>query len=230
MTKKRKKRRKLKVKNIIIFIVLLIILALSVYYLINMPIKNIYIEGNNITTDNDIIQESEINTYPSFFLTSSFKIEHKLKKNKIIKNVKVIKKIGNIIIIKIEEYNPIAIIEEKNQVILSNGIITDNIYNIVDSPNIINSIDEKIYANFVSKFAKVNIDILRQISQIEYSPTNVDNQRFILYMNDTNIVYITLTKIDKLNKYNQIKDKLDNKTGIIYLDSGNYVELKDNKT
>lgn len=230
MTKKRKKRRKLKVKNIIIFIVLLIILALSVYYLINMPIKNIYIEGNIIITDNDIIQESEINTYPSFFLTSSFKIEHKLKKNKIIKNVKVVKKIGNIIIIKIEEYNPIAIIEEKNQVILSNGIITDNIYNIVDSPNIINSIDEKIYANFVSKFAKVNIDILRQISQIEYSPTNVDNQRFILYMNDTNIVYITLTKIDKLNKYNQIKDKLDNKTGIIYLDSGNYVELKDNKT
>ena len=230
MTKKRKKRRKLKVKNIIIFIVLLIILALSVYYLINMPIKNIYIEGNNITTDNDIIQESEINTYPSFFLTSSFKIEHKLKKNKIIKNVKVVKKIGNIIIIKIEEYNPIAIIEEKNQVILSNGIITDNIYNIVDSPNIINSIDEKIYANFVSKFAKVNIDILRQISQIEYSPTNVDNQRFILYMNDTNIVYIILSKIDKLNKYNQIKDKLDNKTGIIYLDSGNYVELKDNKT
>ena len=230
MTKKRKKRRKLKVKNIIIFIVLLIILALSVYYLISMPIKNIYIEGNNIITDNDIIEESEINTYPSFFLTSSFKIEHKLKKNKIIKKVKVIKKIGNIIIIKIEEYNPIAIIEEKNQVILSNGIITDNIYNIVDSPNIINSIDEKIYANFVSKFAKVNIDILRQISQIEYSPTNVDNQRFILYMNDTNIVYITLTKIDKLNKYNQIKDKLDNKTGIIYLDSGNYVELKDNKT
>ncbi len=230
MTKKRKKRRKLKVKNIIIFIVLLIILALSVYYLINMPIKNIYIEGNIIITDNDIIQESEINTYPSFFLTSSFKIEHKLKKNKIIKNVKVVKKIGNTIIIKIEEYNPIAIIEEKNQVILSNGIITDNIYNIVDSPNIINSIDEKIYANFVSKFAKVNIDILRQISQIEYSPTNVDNQRFILYMNDTNIVYITLTKIDKLNKYNQIKDKLDNKTGIIYLDSGNYVELKDNKT
>ena len=49
-------------------------------------------------------------------------------------------------------------------------------------------------------------------------------------MNDSNIVYITLTKIDKLNKYNKIKDKMNDKTGIIYLDSGNYVELKDNKT
>ena len=45
-------------------------------------------------------------------------------------------------------------------------------------------------------------------------------------MNDTNLVYITLTKIDKLNKYNKIKDALGSQTGIIYLDSGDYVELK----
>ena len=48
-------------------------------------------------------------------------------------------------------------------------------------------------------------------------------------MDDGNLVYITLTKIEKLNKYNDIKDKMDNKTGIIYLDSGNYIEIKDNK-
>ena len=48
-------------------------------------------------------------------------------------------------------------------------------------------------------------------------------------MNDGNLVYITLTKINKLNKYNQIKDKMNNQTGIIYLDSGDYIELKDNK-
>ncbi len=47
-------------------------------------------------------------------------------------------------------------------------------------------------------------------------------------MNDSNIVYITLTKINKINKYNRIKDKMNNKTGVIYLDSGDYIELKDN--
>ena len=48
-------------------------------------------------------------------------------------------------------------------------------------------------------------------------------------MDDGNLVYITLTKIEKLNKYNDIKDKMDKKIGVIYLDSGNYIEIKDNK-
>lgn len=229
MAKRRRKKRKLKIKNILIFITTLITIALIAYYCITLPIKNIYIKGNSIIADNEIIEESEIYDYPSFLLTSSFKIEYKLKKNKFIDKVKVRKKIGNIIEINITEQKPLAIIEENNQVILSSGNIVDNIYNINDAPILVNSIKEEIYDNFIDKFSKIDINILRQISQIEYSPTNVDNSRFMLYMNDSNIVYITLTKIDKLNKYNKIKDKMNDKTGIIYLDSGNYVELKDNK-
>ena len=46
-------------------------------------------------------------------------------------------------------------------------------------------------------------------------------------MVDSNYVHITLTKIEKLNKYNSIVNELDNKKGIIYLDSGDYLEIKD---
>ena len=45
-------------------------------------------------------------------------------------------------------------------------------------------------------------------------------------MTDSNYVYITLSKINKLNKYNSIVSKLENQKGIIYLDSGDYVEIK----
>ena len=229
MTKRKKKRRKLKLRNIFIFIIIIISLFITGYYFVTLPIKNIYIKGNNIISDNTIIEESAINNYPSFLFTSNFKIEHKLKKNKFIKKARVNKKIGNIIEITIEEYKPLAVIEENNQIILSSGNIVDNIYNITDTPILTNSIDEKIYDNFIQKFTKIDSNILRQISQIEYSPTNVDNSRFLLYMNDSNLIYITLTKINKLNKYNKIKDKMQNNTGIIYLDSGNYVEIKNNK-
>lgn len=225
----KKKRRKLKIKNILIFLIFILIIGITIYYCVTMPIKNIYIKGNNIVSDSNIIDESNINNYPSFLLTSSFEIKHKLKKNKFIKDVTISKKIGNIIEIYITEYKPLAIIEEDNQVILSSGNIVDNIYNITDTPLLVNAVKENVYANFITKFNKIDDDILRQISQIEYSPTNVDDSRFILYMNDSNIVYITLTKINKLNKYNKIKDKLNNQTGIIYLDSGDYVQLKDNK-
>jgi hypothetical protein len=45
-------------------------------------------------------------------------------------------------------------------------------------------------------------------------------------MNDGNLVYITVSKTDLLNKYLNIVKKLNNKKGILYLDSGNYFEIK----
>ena len=45
-------------------------------------------------------------------------------------------------------------------------------------------------------------------------------------MNDNNEVYITISRVDLLNKYIDIVKKLNNKKGILYLDSGNYFEIK----
>ena len=45
-------------------------------------------------------------------------------------------------------------------------------------------------------------------------------------MNDGNQVYITINRLNLLNKYIDIVKKLDNKNGILYLDSGNYFEIK----
>jgi len=66
-----------------------------------------------------------------------------------------------------------------------------------------------------------------KISEIEYVPNGIDKERFLLTMTDANYVYITLAKIEKLNKYNTIVSELNNKKGIVYLDSGDYIEIKD---
>ena len=44
-------------------------------------------------------------------------------------------------------------------------------------------------------------------------------------MNDGNYVYITLTKIEEINYYLEIIPKLEDKKGILYLDSGKYFEI-----
>ena len=41
------------------------------------------------------------------------------------------------------------------------------------------------------------------------------------------IGHITLDKIEKLNKYNEIYAELDGKKGILNLDSGNSFEIKE---
>ena len=46
-------------------------------------------------------------------------------------------------------------------------------------------------------------------------------------MKDGNEVYITLNKINELNNYTKIKRQLGDKKGILYLDSGNYFEIKE---
>ena len=222
----KKKKRVFKIKNICILLGILLLLIGLIYYLITMPIKNIYIKGNEIVSDNEILESASLYQYPSFLLTKKSQLERDIKQNKYIKSVKISKKIGNILEIKIEEYKPIAIMNEEN-IIIETGSRLENVYNLIDTPILINEIfNQEIYINFAEKFSKINTDILRQISQIEYSPVEVDDERFLLYMNDGNLVYITLTKIDKMNKYNKIKDALEGKNGTIYLDSGNYVEIK----
>ena len=74
---------------------------------------------------------------------------------------------------------------------------------------------------------KVDNQILSIISEIKYDPNEVDNERFLFYMNDGNMVYITLSKITKINSYPSIIKTIENKKGVLYLDYGNYFVPKE---
>ncbi len=226
MTKSKKKKRvKFKIKNIIILLGIFSLLVLIGYFVVMLPINNIYISGNNILDDREIMAISNIDDYPSFILTNRYEMKKKLVANSYIEDVIIKKKLGNILEIELVEYKAIAI-DSKKEIVLSSGEILENSYNIYDVPILVNDIsDKEVFSLFVSKMGLLNSDILRQISEIEYSPVEVDKERFLFYMSDGNFVYISLTKLSKLDKYNEIKDKLNGKKGTIYLDSGDYVEL-----
>ena len=227
MAKKKKKKQRLKIKNILICLIILLVISFIIYYILMLPINNIYVTGNQILKESEILNLAKLDTYPSFLLTSRKKIRNALKENEYIKDIKVTKALGNKIHIKVEEFYPICILENEN-ILLSSGKELNNNYLITDIPYLINYIEnDEIKASFITRFSTVDTNILRQISQIEYTPVKVDAERFLLYMDDGNEVYITLTKIKKLNKYNEIVEKMDGSHGIIYLDSGDYIELKD---
>ncbi len=228
MPKKKKirvkvKKRKLKIKNILILILLIILIYNMIIYILNLKISNIYIVNNSLLTDKEIINLANLSDYPSFILTSSKDIKTNLFKNKLIKEIKVKKELFGKIYIYITEYKPIAIYN--NQLLLDNGSLIDNIYDL-NLPIIKNDISS-IYDDYIASFSLIDSDILYKISEIEYVPNDVDKERFLIYMTDGNYVYITLNKITKLNTYNSIVDQLEGKHGIIYLDSGDYFEIKE---
>lgn len=218
------KKRKLKVKRILICLLIVILLILICYYISKLPIKNIYIIGNNIVSDREIIEISDIGDYPSFLTTKSSNIAKKLKENIYIKDIKVEKKLYNKLYIYITEKKVLC--QYNNKLVLEDGSETENTYNITSYPILLSDITS-IKDRFITKFSLVEETILLKISEIEYTPNDVDSERFTLKMNDGNLIYITLSKIEKINKYNSIYSSLEGKKGIIYLDSGDYVEVKE---
>ena len=57
-----------KKNRIIKIIVILVLLAIFIVYILNIKIKNIYVIGNNILSDQEIIELAGIQNYPKLFL------------------------------------------------------------------------------------------------------------------------------------------------------------------
>jgi len=200
------------------------------YYLfentIDDRIKNIYVIGNKYTKDYEIIELAKINNYPRFLSISSNEMERRIKTNPFIKEVDVKKKFGNQIYIYITEYNPLFYDRNNQKLILETNkdLVVEKM--IDDIPTLINPVtDESVYKNLIKKFIKINDEVKQKISEINYIPNEVDKERFLFSMKDGNYVYITLTKIEEVNKYLDVLSTLNNKKGVLYLDSGNYFEI-----
>ena len=210
------------------FILFIIIVAFSFYLLGKIKIKNIVIKGNTYISDIEIMETTGLDKYPSYFKTLGFTIENKIKKNyPLVKNVKVRKGFGFKITINIEEYKILYLTRSNNEYILEDGTKLTELNVNSNISILINYVPDNIETKLISKFKTLDIELLSKISEIEYANTTYDNERFLIYMNDGNQVYITLNKIKEFNNYSKIKKELGKHKGILYLDSGNYFEIKE---
>jgi len=221
--KKRKKKRK--IKKVFILFIIIILLGLLGYGYSRLSITNIYVLGNNILTEDEIIREADLITYPKIYQVSKRKIEQKLLQNDLIKEVNVSKSFFGKIKINIIENK--ILYRKNNNYILSSGKVSSLDKDIIDVPVLLNDIDTDVENKFIEKMTLVNHDILIKISEIEYAKNELDDERFLFYMNDGNYVYITLSKINAVNNYNEIYPTLGGKKGILYLDSGNHFQIKE---
>ncbi len=224
MAKKIVKRRKLKLISIFLFVLIAIVLYFFIKFSLEFKIQNIYIHNTKYLNDEYIIELAGIEEYPSFILSFSNKLENSLLESPYIKNATVKKAFLGIINIYIEESEVLFYKEYDKKYVLDNFIEVDNLLYDFSSVRVINYIPDTIYSTFLSKFANIDLEVREKISQIKYDPSEYDDSRFLLYMIDGNYVYITITKMDSLNYYNEIYPTLEGKKGVLYLDSGNHFQ------
>ena len=222
--KRIKKKLKIKIVPLLIALLILAIFVGIIYFISLLPIKNIYVKGNNYLTDQEIIEMAKIENYPSYITTFSSKIKRRINKSPYIKKVSVKKKLSRTVLITVEEKNILFRKEENNKVVLEDGseVEDNNKYNV---PILLNYVPDTKYDSFLKHMNKVNESIKSEISEIRYYPNEQDDDRFLLHMNDGNLVYLTLTKFSQINYYEEVLDQLEGKKGILYLDSGNHFKI-----
>lgn len=224
MARKMKKKRKIKVKNVLFVFVFIVLILLGLAFLTDVKINNIVIKGNSLYSDWEIIEKAGLSDYPSSLKTLSKTIEDRLERDDYIKKVDVERPSLTKVVINVEENLPLFYYLPASKTILADKTeVIDNF----PVPTVINYVPDKIYSKFLTAISEVNYDIVKRISEIKYDPNEVDDGRFFLTMNDGNRVYLTLNDFDKIDGYLDIIKEFNNKKGILYLDSGEYFEVKE---
>ena len=225
MTKK-KKRKKLKVKSVIIIILLLCVLAGIFYLLTLINVRTFYIKNNKYLSDDQVLNELKLDNNSSFLLTRNIFKKNEVKNSSLIKSVDIKRNLNLEVTIDVVEYQMLYYDALNKKVVLENGKMVD--YTNDDLPVLINKIeDKKVLETFNKKMSKIDLNVLNMINEITYSPNGIDKERFLFSMNDGNYVYLTCTKLTKINDYKKIINSVENKNGILYLDYGNYFVPKE---
>ena len=222
---KKRVKRKFNFIKFLKFILFILIICLIINYLFSIKTKNIIILNTEYYSDEIIIETAGLEKYPEFLKIKKQDIKNKLLKLDLIEEVTVKKRLGYILELDIKEKKILYVTRSTNKYKLSTYEDVDN-NNEYQVPVLINFVPEDIEKEFTEKLSKVDKNILALVSEIEYSTTDYDDERFVLYMNDGNQVYVTNNRVELLNKYVDIMKKISSdKKGILYLDNGNYFKI-----
>ncbi len=221
----KKVKKKISFKGLIVVLLGLYLVLMVIYVIFRMPISNIVVKGNNLTTDAQIISASSLKNTSSIWQSLSLKVKNNIKELDLISDVKIHFNLLGKITIKVTEEIPLFYYERNNSYILSNNneIKTDAYLNGI--PTLINFVPSDILSNFVLKLKDIDTSVLRMISEIKYDPDTrdgitIDDSRFLLKMNDENAVYVNVVNLEKLEKYKEIIASLGSEEkGVLFLDS-----------
>ena len=195
MAKSKKRKVRIKYGRIFLFILLVVGTIIGIYKVFNIRVTNIYVTGNTIYTDQEIIDLAGLHNYPRVIAIRNRKIESQLKQNKYIKDAYVsrtsfLQKVN----IEITENKPLLYYQYDNVYLLSNYEKTSDRFEV---PILINQTPEDILKKLLKKMSTIDEDVLYRISEIRYRPSNVDDELFYLTMNDGNYIYINIKNLTR---------------------------------
>ena len=229
MAKKIVKKTKIKIFNLLLVLFVLAGLFFGGKIIYEAPIKNYIITGTTYLKDDYILELGGLKDYPKFLFLDRNKVSKKIEKSEYIEECKIKKKWGFVLELEITENKPLFYDTNQDKYVLEHNrsVEINDITKNFRVPRLLNYVPDTKFIKFIKGMTNVKEDTLSKISDIEYQPNDYDKDRFLLYMDDGNMVYLTLTKFKMINQYNNVLSQLEGHKGILYLDSGNHFQIKE---
>ena len=154
---KKKVKRKLNKKACLVMLLTLYLIIMAFYYCFNLPIKNIVIKGNNIITDDEILEVSNLNNAKYMFKVNSRNIKKRIETLSIINDVTINKSLSGKLELTITEKKVLYYSVLDKSYILEDGTAMDNL-DIVGVPLLVNYIPSDIKTTLIKKMNNINYD------------------------------------------------------------------------
>lgn len=223
-------------RRLIFYLSFFLFLLLTVIYFQSplSDVKVIEIEGNRYLSDEKIIATSKLGNRTSFWSVNKQKIEEEIMSLIEISDVSISRKFPYTVIIEVHEYTRVAyfVTDGKFYPILESGLKLGE-KSIMgfpsDAPLLIGWNTGNELAEMAAELSYLPESLIHRISEIYYTPDEVDPLRITLYMNDGYKVSSTIRHFSKrIAPYPAIVSELDpNKKGIIHMKMNPYFELFD---
>lgn len=221
-TKKVVKRR-LNIKRVFLLVVIVYLLFTLAQELLKVDISNVTVTGNNYVSDSVIIKLAHLNEDVAYLRINTKEACDNIKKISLIDSCKIKRGLNWKLEIQVTENSPVFFYSNNNRLVLSNGEMIEEA-NTYAVPILINYVPENVLKKFIDGLKSIKSDIIRSISEIEYTPsvnndgTYIDEERFMLSMNDGNIVYVNIRNLSILGIYDKIYASIGDKKGYYNFD------------
>lgn len=232
MPKLKKQRQKKLITRLIALILLFSFAILVVVYFISplSKVDMLSVSGTKEVADQEIIDVSQIksgdNLWKVFFERKEIS-KNLLSELPQVKSMKISFDGLNDYIIKIEEYQTVAYLAEENKYynILENGKIVNESRKVsIGNPPIFKSFEEnKALKAMIEQYKLLNENIQNSISEVEYTPSEIDDYLIKLYMNDGNEVVASIPSFaEKMIYYPDMVKKIGDQKGTFNIEVGAY--------
>ncbi|WP_404409027.1 cell division protein FtsQ/DivIB [Jeotgalibacillus malaysiensis] len=223
--RKRANRRLVGVVLLFVFMIIIVLYFQSPY----SKVQNIQITGNSGISKDQAVQLSGISTGDPYWTLNTEEAENRLKDNKMIKDAEIKRDLPLNVEVIIEEFDKVALSREGQlyRAVYENGFIGEPlpVQDIDFSAPVLNGFQQgQIVNDLASALSDLPGNVLNSISEVHYSPSEVDSNRIIIYMNDGFEVHAVIpTLVEKMTHYPSIVSQLDPEVrGIIDLEVGSY--------